>query len=257
MLKHYFASDFHLGADSLFPSEQREKRIVAWLEDISHDAAAVYLVGDIFDFWFEYNKVVPKGFTRILGKLGELTDRGIPIYFFPGNHDMWVSDYLPKEIGLKIIKEPLLLNLEGKRLYISHGDGMGPGDYSYKLLKKIFASPLSQFLFAALHPRWGMGIAHAWSKRSRAVQGNTEEFLGKEKEWLYRYCEDFLEIDPSIDYFIFGHRHLPLDLVLSNGKSKYFNLGEWLTQQTYGVFTNGEFQLKVFGDTSAKIIRCL
>jgi UDP-2,3-diacylglucosamine hydrolase len=255
MLKHYFASDFHLGAQAALSSEQRERKIVHWLEEVSQDAAAIYLLGDVFDFWFEYKKVIPRGFTRILGKLAAIIDKGIPVYFFPGNHDMWVFDYLPAEIGISIVRGPLLLELEGKRLYMCHGDGLGPGDYSYKVLKKIFASSMAQFLFSFLHPSLGMGIAHAWSKRSRAAQGNTEQYQGKEKEWLYAYSEACLQKDPSIDYFVFGHRHLPLDLLLSNGKSRYYNLGEWLTQQTYGVYHEGVFELKVYGETGAKIIR--
>lgn len=255
MGKYYFASDFHLCADAKLPGTVREKLVVEWLEAISVDADAIYLVGDIFDFWFEYKKSIPKGFTRLLGKLAAICDSGIPVYFFPGNHDMWVFDYLPKEIGMKIIRGEYFTELDGVRLYIHHGDGLGPGDYKYKFLKRIFASPLCQWLFSAVHPTIGMGIAHAWSAKSRATQGRKEVFRKKEEEWLYQYVKEKTVLYPEIDLFIFGHRHLAIDLQVEEGKARYINLGEWLFNQTYGVLENGIFELKAFKNAAAEIIR--
>ncbi len=243
--KIYFASDFHLGVPDHKTSLVREKRVVAWLDSIKHDASDIYLVGDVFDFWFEYKSTVPKGFVRLLGKLAELSDSGIIIHFFTGNHDMWAFDYLTEEIGAKMYREPIEIDLNGKKLMIGHGDGLGPADHGYKFIKKVFANKLCQWLFARLHPNLSFGVAHYFSKKSRIATGTSDEkFLGNEKEWLVIYCKEVLQ-KRHIDYFIFGHRHLPLDIQLKDN-SRYINLGEWIHYNTYGVFDGEKLELKKF-----------
>jgi UDP-2,3-diacylglucosamine hydrolase len=243
--KIYFASDFHLGVPNREQSLAREKRIVAWLESIRHTASDIYLVGDVFDFWFEYRSTVPKGFVRLLGKLGELSDSGIAIHFFTGNHDMWAFDYLEEEIGVKIHREPVELSLGNKKFMIGHGDGLGPGDHGYKFIKKVFANKFCQWLFARLHPNLAFGLANYFSKKSRIATGTTDEvFLGEEKEWLVIYCREILALR-HIDYFIFGHRHLPLAIQLTPG-SRYINLGEWINYSHYAVFDGEQVLLEEF-----------
>jgi UDP-2,3-diacylglucosamine hydrolase len=244
--KHiYFASDFHLGAPNFEKSLEREKQLVAWLNYIEPTAKEIYLVGDIFDFWFEYKHAIPKGFVRIQGKIAELTDAGIPVHIFTGNHDMWLFDYLPKELGVQVHREPIELTVNNKLLYIGHGDGLGPGDYGYKFLKKLFASKISQWLFARLHPNFGIWLANASSKKSRSATGNQDEvFLGTEKEWLVIYSKELLA-KKHVDYFIFGHRHLPLEIEL-NESSTYVNLGDWLQYHTYLDFDGEKATLKTW-----------
>jgi UDP-2,3-diacylglucosamine hydrolase len=244
MKKTYFASDFHLGVDGRHSSRQREQILVRWLETIRQDAEAIYLVGDLFDFWFEYRTVVPKGHVRLLGKLAELRDRGIPIYFFTGNHDMWIFRYFEEELDIPTYRKPVVREIGGKKFMIGHGDGLGPGDHGYKFLKRVFANPFCQWLFERLHPNLGISIARFWSGKSRAGQAE-EQFLGEEKEWLIQYANEVLEKE-YFDYFIFGHRHLPIDHTLKNGKSRYINLGEWLYQYTYAVFDGEDLYLRNF-----------
>lgn len=241
----YFASDFHLGAPNAAASLEREKKIVRWLNKIAHDAKAIYLVGDIFDFWFEYKQVIPKGFIRLQGKLAELSDLGIEIHFFTGNHDMWMFDYFPKELGVKLYREPITFTYANTKFFVGHGDGLGPGDQGYKFIKKVFASKLCQWLFARLHPNFGIAVANFWSRRSRKVSGDSDEkFLGEDQEWLAIYAKEILKKE-HFDYFIFGHRHLPLEIQL-NEESKYINLGEWMKNCTYLVFDseNGKCEMK-------------
>ena len=247
--KIYFASDFHLGVPSKEESRLREKRIIEWLDLIKLDASEVYLMGDVFDFWFEYKHVVPKGYIRFLGKLAELADAGIKLTFFKGNHDMWMFGYLKDELGATIINDELIIDRNGKRFYLHHGDGLGPGDAKYKLLKKVFRSNFSQWLFARLHPNLGIGIAKKWSKSSRISNGNDERFEGEDKEWLAVYAKEYLKNNNStdgnkIDYFIFGHRHLPLSIAIED--SLYINLGEWMNYDTYAVFDGEQLELKTF-----------
>ena len=243
--KIYFASDFHLGVPDYAASLVREKRVVKWLDEIKKDAAEIYLMGDLFDFWFEYRHAVPKGFVRLLGKMAEISDLGIPIHVFTGNHDMWLFDYLPKEIGVKLYRKPIIKEYGDKKFYLGHGDGLGPDDHGYKFIKKVFANPLCQWLFARLHPNLGIGMAHYWSKKSRIANGTKDEvFLGEEKERLIIYCREQLK-KQHFDYFIFGHRHLPLDIKL-NDKSRYINLGEWVHYFTYAVFDGQELALKEY-----------
>lgn len=242
--KIFFASDFHLGAPNAGESLIREKKIVRWLDSIKHEAHTIFLVGDIFDFWFEYKHAIPKGFIRLQGKLAELRDEGMSVIFFSGNHDMWMFDYFPKELGIPIYREPLEMKVGSKTLLIGHGDGLGPGDYSYKFLKKIFNNPVCQWMFGFLHPNIGIGFANYCSRRSRISQKNKDsDFLGDD-EWLYVYCKE-LEIKKHHDYYIFGHRHLPLDLQVG-ANSRYINLGEWVNYFTFAVFDGTNLELKKF-----------
>jgi UDP-2,3-diacylglucosamine hydrolase len=244
--KVYFASDFHLGAPDWQTSRLREDKIVRWLTQIQADAAAVFLVGDIFDFWFEYRHAIPKGFIRLQGKLAELTDSGIPVVFFSGNHDMWMFDYFKKELNIPIYHQPQTWLINDVKFLIGHGDGLGPGDFTYKIIKRIFRNPICQWLFARLHPNFGIGLASYLSRNSRArnMRKNTDDrFLG-EKEWLVQYCTE-TEAKTHHDYYIFGHRHLPLDLEIAPN-SRYVNLGEWLKYDTYAAFDGGQLRLSVF-----------
>jgi UDP-2,3-diacylglucosamine hydrolase len=243
--KIYFASDFHLGAPDYKSSREREDRVVKWLNEVRKDAQEIFLVGDVFDFWFEYKHAVPKGYVRLLGTIASITDSGIPVHFFTGNHDMWAFDYLPKEIGVIMHKEPITREFNNKNFYIGHGDGLGPGDHGYKFIKKVFRSPISQWLFARLHPNLGISMADFWSKKSRVATGNDDEkFLGDENEWLVLYSKEILA-KQHFDYFIFGHRHLPLDIDLGKN-SKYVNLGDWIKYNTYAVFDGENLQLTTY-----------
>ena len=245
--KIYFASDFHLGAPTYDKSRVREKQICTWLDGIKSDCQALYLVGDIFDFWFEYKFAIPKGFVRLQGKIAEFTDSGIPVHFFTGNHDMWAFDYLPKELGVQIHYDPIIQTFNDQTIYIGHGDGLGPGDYGYKRLKKVFKNRLIQSFFGFIHPNLGIGLADFLSKRSRAKSGHLDEvFLGEEKEWLVQYCKDVLKTQ-VVDFFVFGHRHLPIVQTVEN--ATYINLGDWIHYFTYGVFDGEKFELLKF-DTS-------
>jgi len=243
--KIFFASDFHLGIPDHATSLLREKKIVRWLESAEKEAAAIFLLGDIFDFWFEYRRAVPKGSIRLLGKLADLADKKIPIYIFPGNHDMWMNRYFREEFDAQIFDDPVVLVCNGKRLLIGHGDGLGPGDSTYKLLKKIFKSPLARWAFKWLHPDIGIRIASAWSKSSRISNMKLEEkFKGEEREFLLAWCIE-KEAVTHHDFYIFGHRHLPLDLA-AGSDSRYINLGEWVHFSPFGVFDGIRVELRTF-----------
>jgi len=243
--KIFFASDFHLGVPTPQESIARERRIVAWLESIRHEAHTIYILGDIFDFWFEYRHTIPRGFIRLQGKLAELRDAGIPIIFFTGNHDMWMFDYFTTELGIPIYRAPQLLQVGSQKLLIGHGDGLGPGDLTYKFIKKFFNSRLCQWLFARLHPNLGISIANIWSRQSRISNlAEDEGFKGEEGEFLWVYCRE-MEKTQHHDYYIFGHRHIPLDLKISD-TSRYINLGEWVHFSTYAVYDGKTVELKTF-----------
>jgi len=243
--KIYFLSDFHLGAPDYESSLIREKRVVKFLDEIKKDAEVIFILGDLFDFWYEYKKVVPKGFVRILGKLAELTDNGIAIHFFVGNHDMWMNGYFEKELNIRVYHETEEFEFNGKTFLIGHGDGLGPGDHRYKMMKKIFRNKFSQSLFGMLHPSAGIGMADYFSRKSRASAGKKdEEFLGEEKEWLILFAKETLK-NKHIDYFVFGHRHLPIEYKLSE-ESVYINLGDWIKYNSYAVFENGTVSLKYY-----------
>lgn len=244
--KIYFASDFHLGVPTKAISLEREKKLVKWFDEVSKDAEEIFLVGDVFDFWYEYKTVVPKGFVRIQGKIAELTDAGIKVHYFIGNHDMWAFDYFTEELGVKMYRDHEEFEFSGKKFFIGHGDGLGSGDKGYKVIKKVFANPFLQWMFKWIHPDIGMAIANFWSKSSRMANGGGEDqkFLGVEGEWLAAYCRETLK-NKHFDYFIFGHRHLPLDMKVGEN-SRYINLGEWVNYTTYAVFDGENLELKEY-----------
>ncbi|MBL19223.1 MAG: UDP-2,3-diacylglucosamine hydrolase [Flavobacteriaceae bacterium] len=245
--KVYFASDNHLGAPTADKSRIREKRFIAWLNSIKKDAAAIYLMGDLFDVWIEYRRVVPKGFVRILGKLAELTDSGIPIYFFVGNHDMWMKGYFEEELNIPVYYEPLEITLNDKKLLIGHGDGLGPGDKGYKLVKKVFTNKLFQFFFLRIHPDIGLRLAQYLSLKNRSISaGEDKKYEGPDSEWLVHYCRKKLETK-DLDYFVFGHRHLPLDIELPKN-ARYINLGDWIEYNTYAVYDGDKLTLITWDD---------
>jgi UDP-2,3-diacylglucosamine hydrolase len=241
-VKIYFASDAHLGMHPAAKSIEREKLIVRWLEEVRKDATEIYLLGDMLDYWFEYRKVVPRGFTRFLGKIAEITDQGIPVHYFTGNHDVWVFDYLPEEIGVIVHKEPVIREMNGKKFYIAHGDGLGLTEKSYRILKNIFTSKTMQWLFARIHPNSATSFAHFWSKQSRYAKGISVDYKGEDKEELLIYAREILQKE-HFDFFIFGHRHIPLEYSLGE-KSKLFILGDWIVNNTYAVFDGENVHLK-------------
>ena len=241
--KIYFASDNHLGAPTPEASAPREKRFVQWLSEIQQDAAALFLLGDLFDFWFEYKTVVPKGFVRVLGKLAEMADAGIPIHFFVGNHDLWMLDYLEKEVGIKVHYQPKEFTFNDRIFFIGHGDGLGPEDKGYKRVKKIFTNPFFQWCFRWLHPDLGMRLGHYLSVKNKLISGEEDAiFLGEDKKWLTQYAKRKYN-EKARDYFVFGHRHIPLDIAI-NDQARYINLGDWITHFTYAEFSENTMALK-------------
>lgn len=243
--KVYFASDNHLGAPTQKQSLVREKKFVRWLDTVSKDAAVIFLLGDLFDFWFEYKTVVPKGFTRTLGKLAELSDAGIPIYYFVGNHDLWMNGYFQQELNIEVFHQPKEFQFNDKTFFIGHGDGLGPGDKGYKRMKKLFTNPVAKWFFKWLHPDLGVRLAQYLSVKNKLISGDEDiTFLGEDKEWLVQYAKRKLE-QKHRDYFVFGHRHLPLEIALGD-QSHYINLGDWIQYYTYGVFDGESMKLKTF-----------
>jgi UDP-2,3-diacylglucosamine hydrolase len=248
----YFASDIHLGAGGHASSRQREDRFIRWLDMIKDDVAELFLMGDVFDFWFEYKTVVPKGYVRFLGKLAQLTDAGVKLYLFKGNHDMWMFEYFVTEFNATIISNELVIERNSKKFYLHHGDGLGPGDNKYKFLKKIFRSKLCQWLFARLHPNFGIGIANAWSQNSKLVNAKIGEEKLHPREWIEIYSNEVLQTQ-YFDYMVYGHRHKPMDIQLT-GKSRYVNLGDWVSYFTYAVFDGDTLQLKYFKEPGVEAI---
>ena len=243
--KIYFASDQHFGAPTAELSFPREQKFVAWLDEIKGDAEALFLLGDLFDFWFEYKTVVPKGFVRVLGKLAEIRDSGIPIYFFVGNHDLWMSDYFEKELNIPVYNDNKEFTFNNKTFLIGHGDGKGPGDKGYKRMKRVFTNSISKTFFRWLHPDIGVKLGQYLSVKNKLISGDEDvKFLGEENEWLVQYCKRKLETK-SYNFFVFGHRHLPMEITL-NEQSKYINLGDWIGYFTYGVFDGETFELKKY-----------
>lgn len=247
--KLYFASDFHLGAPNHADSLRRERKIVAWLDSIKTDAQAVFLVGDLFDFWFEYRRVVPRGFVRLLGKLAELSDAGVQIFIFRGNHDMWMTNYFEQELGVSVHRNPVECRVrcgaETVNFHIVHGDGLGPGDYFYKVLRRVFENGLARWCFGNLLPAdVAMWLAHAWARNSwqSHEQQAKPVFWGEQKEWLLLYAKE-IESQHHHDYYVFGHRHIELDHAVS-AESRIFILGDWITLWTYGVYDGAQMQLK-------------
>ena len=243
--KIYFASDNHLGAPNRALSLEREKKFVSWLDTIKKDAEVVFLLGDLFDFWFEYKAVVPKGFTRTLGKLAELSDSGIKVYYFVGNHDLWMKGYFEEELQIEVFHSPREFLIQNKLFLIGHGDGLGPGDKGFKRMKKVFTNPFAQWVFKWIHPDWGVRVAQYFSVKNKLISGKEDiKFLGEDKEWLVQYAKRKLE-QKNYDYFIFGHRHLPMDIDL-NGHAKYINLGDWITYYTFAVCNGETLELKSY-----------
>ena len=241
--KIYFASDQHFGAPTSKLSKEREQIFLKWLEKIEQDAAVLFLLGDLFDFWFEYKTVVPKGFVRILGKLSSLVDQGIPVHYFVGNHDLWMKDYFQTELNIPVYFKPQEFTFNKTSFFIGHGDGLGPNDLSYKRMKKLFTNPLAKRLFQALHPDIGMRLGHYFSVKNKIISGDKDAvFLGEENEWLALYANRKLK-EKHRDYFIFGHRHIPMQIEL-NQNSKYINLGDWISNYTYAEFDGNHLELK-------------
>ena len=243
--KIYFASDQHFGAPTAKLSKIREQKFVSWLDTIKNDAEVIFLLGDLFDFWFEYKKVVPKGFIRVLGKLAELRDSGIQIYFFVGNHDLWMEDYFETELNIPTYRKPKEFTFNNKLFLIGHGDGLGPGDKGYKRMKKVFTNPFSKWLYKWLHPDIGVTLAQYLSVKNKLISGEEDvKFLGEENEWLVHYCNRKLT-KKQYDFFVFGHRHLPMEIELTKN-SKYINTGDWISHFTYAIFDGEEMVLKSY-----------
>ncbi|MFO7744122.1 MAG: UDP-2,3-diacylglucosamine diphosphatase [Psychroflexus sp.] len=241
--KIYFSSDNHLGAPTHSESLEREKIFISWLDDIKADAHSIFLLGDLFDFWFEYREVVPKGFVRTLGKLAELRDSGIEIFYFVGNHDLWMKGYFEEELNIPVFHKPQVFEFNSKKFFLGHGDGLGPGDKGYKRMKKVFVHPVSKWLFKWLHPDLGVRLARYLSVKNKLISGDEDaKFLGEENEWLAQYARRKLETE-HYDYFVFGHRHLPMEIQVGE-QSKYINLGDWIAHYTYGMFDGDKFYLK-------------
>ena len=243
--KIYFASDNHLGAPTQEQSLPREKKFVAWLNEIKKDAAVIFLLGDLFDFWYEYKKVVPKGFTRTLGKLAQISDSGIPIHYFVGNHDLWMNGYFEEELGIPVYYKPKEFTFNDKTFLIGHGDGLGPGDKGFKRMKKVFTNPVAKWFFRWLHPDLGVKLAQYFSVKNRLISGEEDvKFLGEDNEWLVQYCKR-KEQEKHRDFYVFGHRHLPLEINILD-QSKYINLGDWISYFTYAVFDGESIELKEY-----------
>lgn len=243
--KAYFISDVHLGQPALTNNKERELALVSWLGEIKKDASHLFLMGDIFDFWFEYKTVVPRGFTRTLGKIAELSDSGVEVHFFTGNHDVWVFDYLPNELGLILHRDEYKVKLGEKSFFLAHGDGLDATDKGYLFLKKIFTNKTLQWMFARLHPNFSLSLGHRWSKSSRLAKGfHGEGFKGTDNEGLYIFAQSYLEKE-KFDFFVFGHRHVMIDLPIGEN-SRFINLGDWITHFSYGVFDGTEFKLKQY-----------
>jgi len=240
--KVYFSSDQHFGAPSYESSKKREEIFLNWLNFIEKDAGALFLLGDLFDFWFEYSKVVPKGFVRILGKLANISDKGIPIYFFVGNHDLWMNDYFTKELNIKVFLSPQEFTINKKSFLIGHGDGIGPGDYGYKRMKKIFTNPIMKIFFRWIHPDLGVKLAQYLSINNKLISGNDDrKYNGPENEIIFQYVIKKNK-KKFRDFYVFGHRHLPLEIPLN--ESRYINLGDWITHFTYAEFSDKNFSIK-------------
>ena len=251
--KVFFLSDAHLGSLAIEHSRTQERRIVNFLDQIKDVASAVYLLGDIFDFWYEYRYVVPKGYTRLLGKISELTDRGVEVHFFTGNHDLWCRDYFEKECGMILHRHPLTTEIYGKEFYLAHGDGLGDPDRMFRLLRGVFHNRVLQILFSAIHPRWAMALGLTWAKHSRLKRRDGKEppYMGEDKEYLVSYAKDYLKSHPDINYFIYGHRHIELDLQVGE-QARVLMLGDWITQFTYAVFDGNRLSLERFVEGETK-----
>jgi len=254
MKQIYFLSDAHLGSWAIEHRRMHERRLVRFLDSIKNKAAAVYLLGDMFDFWYEYKFVVPKGFTRFLGKLSELTDMGVEVHYFTGNHDIWAFDYLERECGVILHKKPLTTEIYGKIFYLAHGDGLGDKDKKFKLIRSVFHNRTCQHLFSAIHPRWGMAFGLSWAKQSRLKRPNGEEppYMGEDREALILYTKKYMQGHPNVDYFIYGHRHIEVDLQLSK-KARVIILGDWINQFSYAVWDGEHLFMSQYIEGESKL----
>jgi len=265
----YFLSDAHLGSLAIPHARMQERRLVRFLDSIKHKASAVYLLGDMFDFWNEYKYVVPKGYTRFLGKISELTDMGVDVHFFTGNHDIWTYGYLEEECGVLLHRQPTTLEIYGKVFYLAHGDGLGDPDSQFKFLRKMFHNPFCQKLLNFVHPRWGMQLGLSWARHSRMkrADGKEEPYMGEDKEYLVLYTKEYIKSHPNIDYFIYGHRHIELDLMLNKpikddkngnelhekGRARMLILGDWIWQFTYAVFDGEHMFLETYVEGESQL----
>ncbi len=241
----YFASDIHLGMSPGEKSRERELIVLSWLKSVEHDMSELWLLGDIFDYWFEYKKVVPRGFTRFLGKLSELSDRGVKIHLFTGNHDVWIFDYLPGEIGAELHDKPVIKKLGDLTFFFAHGDGLSKKDWGYRMMKAMFRSKFLQWCFARIHPNGSIALAHWWSKKSRYSKGIESTFKGEENEEQIQFAKQHSLENKEIDRYVFGHRHIPYDINFGEDK-RVICLGDWITNFSYGVFDGSDFRLKKF-----------
>ncbi|OJU52270.1 MAG: UDP-2,3-diacylglucosamine hydrolase [Bacteroidales bacterium 45-6] len=266
MKKIYFLSDAHLGTPFYKKTTQKDSTVIAlpnkavgarkpvsheierklcrWLDQVKEDAEAIYLLGDLFDYWFDYKNVVPRGFTRFLGKISELTDAGIEVHFFIGNHDIWLTDYFEQECGMIVHRESLVKDFNGKKFFLAHGDGLGDDSRMFKFLRSLFHNKLCRKLFAGIHPRWTVAFAHSWSQHNRAT-GEMVEYLGEDKEHLVKFAKRHLKMAPNINFFVFGHRHIMLDLMISPA-CRVAILGDWIRYYSYGVYDGENFSLELF-----------
>lgn len=246
--KIYFASDAHLGLTVHGDPLAREKRLVKWMDSIKSTAKAVYFVGDMFDYWFEYKYVVPKGYVRFIGKMAEFVDAGIPIYLFAGNHDIWMFDYFQKEVGATVYTDSLTIELDGKKFYIAHGDGLGDPSLGFRFLRCFFRNRFCQQLYKMIHPGITMPFGLGWSRYSRKSKlgDKAEQFLGEDHEYLIQFAKEYVKKE-NVNYFIFGHRHIMLDHDIRSS-SKLFIIGDWLTNFSYGVWDGENFHMERYLD---------
>lgn len=244
-MKTYFISDMHLGACTFDNPLDYERRVVRFLDSIKDDCSELFLLGDVIDYWFEYKQVVPRGFTRFLGKIGEFTDRGIPVHWFTGNHDIWIFDYIERETGAQVHHEGGIYTIQGKKCYLAHGDGLGHDTVAFKCMNRFFHSRLCQRLYSWIHPDLATAFAHRWSTHSRETGGTFPDFLGEDKEHLVLFAKDYLKKQSAPDFFIFGHRHIMLDLMLSR-QTRILILGDWIQHFSYAVMNEGQMSLEQF-----------
>ena len=246
MGKIYFASDIHLGKDLALSSDERETMFIQWLESAQHNAEKIYILGDLFDYWYEYKHVIPRGFDRILSTLRTLKSNNVDIEIFTGNHDMWMKDFFSTELGIPLHRDPIIVTHHNKTLFLGHGDGLGPGDHGYKFLKQVFRNSICQWLFSRIHPNTALWVMKYFSQVSNNLNRDKFPFESFEKEWLVSFSEEQSKALPEIDYFIFGHRHLAIDYLLSNGVTRYINLGDWMELFSYAFLEDGELKLTTF-----------
>ena len=247
-MKIYFVADAHLGSLAYNDKLNSEKKLVRWMDSIKADCEALYLLGDMIDFWFEHKLVVPKGYARFFGKIAEFTDSGIPVYWFTGNHDIWLFNYVQKELGVIVYNDALEIVLHGKKFYMAHGDGLGDPSLQFRILRKIFHNRFCEILFGTLHPRLSIGFGLAWAKRSRLKREKEPEvYLGEDNEYLIQFAKAHAvkSRENAADFYVFGHRHILLDLMISS-KSRVIILGDWIHHFSYGEFDGKDFRLKIF-----------